>query len=314
MTWNDIVWKGAVSYTQGRWGHVPKYITFHHIVGTMESAASIFANPAAQRSTHFAVGARGAWQFVDTDDTAWGNTNWDSNLESISIEHEGDWRFGYTNPGCLEQSAQLVALLRKTHPTIIGFNRHRQVAQTATVCPGDLPCEDIWNRATQILEAESRPTPPPVAPPITNPVNIQVTDVQNKTVVANKDLNLWDLNFNTWGEAKAVKTIPKGTLIEVSATAKHPLGGLYYLTEYSFSKGIMNGINSVDVDEVGAPVIPPEPPKPEVPPVEPPKPPEPPKPTKDEEQDARLSSLETAVKALQELLNKVISWITSWRQ
>jgi len=71
------------------------------------------------------------------------------------------------------------------------------------------------------------------------------------------------------------KTLPKGTEIEVSATAKHPLGGIYYLSEYSFSKGIMNGINSVDVDEISVkpvdpvvvPPVVPEPPKPVEPPV-----------------------------------------------
>ena len=149
MTWNDITWKGSPNFTSGRQGLQPRFITFHHIVGTMESAASRFANASQQVSTHFAVGERGAWQFVDTDNTAWGNGNWNSNLESISIEHEGDWRFGYYNAGCLEQSAQLVALLRQTHPSIIGFQRHRDVVGTA--CPGDLPCEAIWNRATEIL-------------------------------------------------------------------------------------------------------------------------------------------------------------------
>jgi len=38
MTWNDIVWKGSPNYTQGRQGLAPRFITFHHIVGTMESS------------------------------------------------------------------------------------------------------------------------------------------------------------------------------------------------------------------------------------------------------------------------------------
>ncbi len=60
MTWKDVVWKGAAStnFTVGRQGKVPKYITFHHIVGTMESCASAWANPARGGSSHFAVGAR----------------------------------------------------------------------------------------------------------------------------------------------------------------------------------------------------------------------------------------------------------------
>ena len=98
-----------------------------------------------------------------------------------------------------------------------------------------------------------------------------MTDIQNRKIVLNKDANLWDLNFNTWAEAKAVKTLPKGTEIEVSATAKHKLGGLYYMTEYSFSKGIMNGFNSADCSEINVPPeVTPEPPKPDIPPVVPP--------------------------------------------
>jgi hypothetical protein len=305
MTWNDIIWKGAseANFTYGRQGKSPKYITFHHAVGSMESVAQAWANPARQGSSHFAVGARGAWQFVDTDNTAWCNGNWQSNLESISIEHEGDWRFGYYNEGCIQKSAELVALLRKTHPTIVGFNRHRQVSLTGTVCPGDLPVEVIWDRATAILEAENRPAPSPVPAPVTNPVDIQVTDIQNRMVVANKDLNLWDLNFKTWGDAKSLKIIPKGTLIEVSATAKHPLGGIYYLTEYSFSKGIMNGINSVDVSEVNQPPIAPEPPKPEVPPVTPPVEPTPEAPLPEDGQTA-TSWLTAVLNWVKQVLSK----------
>ena len=303
MTWNDITWKGSPNFTQGRQGKAPRFITFHHIVGSMESAASRFANASQQVSTHFAVGERGVWQFVDTDNTAWGNGNWNSNLESISIEHEGDWRFGYYNAGCLEQSAQLVALLRQTHPSIIGFQRHRDVVGTA--CPGDLPCEAIWNRATEILNPP-KPVPAP-APPVPS---LQITDVQNKIVVTNKDANLWNLDFTSWGQAQSVKVIPKGTEVEISATAKHPLGGTYYLSEYSYSKGIRNGINIADCTDKVVVVPPVVPPTIQEPPVVPEKPVS----DKDKEQDERISKLETAVKALQELVNKIIEWITSFKK
>lgn len=298
MTWNDIIWKGSPNFTVGRQGKQPRFITFHHIVGSMESAAASFANPSRQVSTHFAVGARGAWQFVDTDHTAWGNGNWNSNLECISIEHEGDWRFGYTNAQCLENSAQLVALLRKTHPTIVGFNRHRDVVPTA--CPGDLPCEAIWNRSNEILNPP-KPVPAP-APPVPNLV---ITDITNRVVITNKDANLWNLDFTTWDSAQAVKTIPKGTEVEISAVARHPLGGSYYMTEYSYSKGIRNGINVQDCSEK------PEPPVPPVPP-EPPKP-EPAKPTDyDKEQDDKISAIQQQLDALKALIDKIISWITSF--
>ena len=304
MNWNTITWKGSPNYTVGRQGKQPRFITFHHIVGTMESAATRFANASQQVSTHFAVGSKGFWQFVDTDNTAWGNGNWNSNLESISIEHEGDWRFGFYNEDTINKSAQLVAFLRKEHPSIVGFQRHRDVYSTA--CPGDLPCEEIWNRATAILNPP-KPTPAP-APPVPA---LQITDIQNRIVVAKKNTNLWNLDFTTWAGAKAVKEIPKGTEIEVSAIAVHPLGGRYYMSEYSFSKGIRNGINVVDCEEK---VVPPEPPKPEPPtPPEPPKP-EPAKPTDyDKEQDEKISAIQKQLDALKALIDKIIAWITSWK-
>ena len=54
---------------------------------------------------------------------------------------------------------------------------------------------------------------------------------------------------------------------------------------------------------------------PVVPPVipEPPVVPEKPISDTDKEQNERIGKLETAVKALQDLLNKIISWITSWK-
>lgn len=252
ISWKDITWKGAPSgnYTEGR-PAAPRFITMHHVVGSMESVNNKVQNT-YQYSCHFTVGERGIWQFVDTDNISYCNANWASNQESITIEHEGDWRNGYRNEGCIENSAQLIALIRKTHPSIIGFQRHNQVAQTA--CPCDLPCEEIWNRSTQILNPPA-PVPAP-APPATS---IQITDIQNRVVLLNKDANLWDLNFNTWAEAKSVKVIPKGTEVEISAIAKHPLGGSYYMTEYSFSKGIKNGINVADCEEKPVPpvVVPP---------------------------------------------------------
>ena len=308
-SWDQIEWKGAdpSNYTVGRYGTPVRYITFHHAVGSMESVANAWANPGRNGSSHFVVGERGAWQFVDTDDTAWCNGNWNSNLECISIEHEGDWRFGYYNAGCIEESAQLIAWLRQTHPSIIGYNIHRDVSLSPTVCPGDLTYAQIWNRSSEILNPTPIPTPEPVVPAPTPVAGVQITDIANRTVVTNKDCNLWDLSFTKWDEAKSVKTIPKGTQIEVSATAKHGLGGIYYLSEYSYSKGIMNGINSADVDEIAVkPVDPPVVVDPPTPTPEPEKPVEPPtvpeNPNLDEENNTLLKQILAIVT---EILNKI---------
>lgn len=92
-------------------------------------------------------------------------------------------------------------------------------------------------------------------------------DIVNKLVITNKETSLWDLGFSSFVNAKSIKVFPKGTVLEVSALVDHPLGGRYYLTEYSFSKGIMNGINIADVANYTAPVV--VTPVPEPTPVEP---------------------------------------------
>lgn len=261
----SIQWVSAAStnYTVGR-NRPIRYITFHHVVGSDDSAISKFKTVGVKVSAHFVVGDTKITQMVDLNNTAYCNGNWDSNNECITIEHEGDWRNGYRNQAVIDNSARLVAWLRTVYPGI-GFNRHRDVKSTA--CPADLPVEEIWNKATQLMKP---PTPPPA--PVPPAPTLNVTDVKNKIVILNKDTNLWDLSFTSWATAKSVKTLGKGTEVEVSATARHPLGGTYYLTEYSYSKGIMNGINIVDCTDkviVVPPVVPPKPPVVE-PPVVPP--------------------------------------------
>ena len=80
-----------------------------------------------------------------------------------------------------------------------------------------------------------------------------------------------ELNFTSWGTAQSVKVIPKGTEVEISATTKHPLGGTYYLSEYSYSKESETVINIADCRQSGscAPVVPPVIPEPPVVPEKP---------------------------------------------
>jgi hypothetical protein len=257
----------AASYTLGRNGNPVRHITFHHVVGSAASAISKFRNPASQVSSHFIVGANGITCMVDTDNTAWCNGNWQSNLESVTIEHEGIWLNGFRDENVINNSAQLVAWLRSLYPDATP-TRHRDVSSSPTACPGELPVEEIWNKATALLN------PAPVPPPVPPAFNLQITDIQNRFVITKKDADVWDLTFTKWSDAKSVKVLQAGTKLEVSATAIHPLGGTYYLTEYSYSKGIKNGINSKDVTDVTIPTPPPvEPPTPPTPPVEPPVPP-----------------------------------------
>ncbi len=65
-----------------------KFIIIHVEEGTETGTDAWFHNPAAQVSAHFGVAKTGhVQQFVDTDDTAWAEGQW--NFLGISVEHEG---------------------------------------------------------------------------------------------------------------------------------------------------------------------------------------------------------------------------------
>ncbi len=105
-----------------------------------------------------------------------------------------------------------------------------------------------------------------------------------------------------------MKPLAAETIVEVSATAKHPLGSTYYLSEYSYSRGVGNGINVKDCVDYVDVIAPPkdtsvvQPPKDapinEAPVITPtPTPVEIPL-TKDQEQDKRLGLIESFLKSI----------------
>jgi hypothetical protein len=186
----------------------------------------------------------------------------------------------------------------------------------ATECPGTIDLNRLRAEANKWKAGQYDQAAPPVVvtePPKT--ANLEITDITNKKVRLIRDANLWDLHFTSYAQAQAIKSLPKGTEIEVSATAKHQLGSTYYLSEYSFQRGIGNGINIRDTEDVGEPAThidePPvvTPPKEVEIPVPLPTPPEPPveeaKPTPvDEEQNDRLSAIEAFINAIKAFFSK----------
>lgn len=301
---NELDIQLSPNYSPGRQGCGVENITFHHCVGSAASAVSKFASSASQTSSHFVVAPDKVYCCVDTDNTAWTNGNWDSNIRSVTIEHEGNWQWGFRDEGVIEQSARLVAWLRVLYPNA-SPNRHRDVASTACCC--DLPVEEIWDRASNILN----PVAPPPAPiPVPPPANqIKLTDINNQTLTTNKKTNLYDLN--TLG---VVKAVDKGVNVLISATATVN-GELYYLTEYSYSKGINNGFKAADFkvepepipvppNIVVLPVEPPAAPPPVYNPTTPPKPVEPPV-------NAPTSNLWDSI---MQLFGVVVDWLKTWHK
>ena len=284
------------NYTPGRQGRGVNFIAFHHVVGSAQSALNRFSQPGVQVSAHFVVAPDKVYVCVNTDDTSYAMGNWEYNLQSVTIEHEGDWRGDVAGAEqILQNSARLVAWLRTLYPNAVPI-RHRDVYPTA--CPANLPVENIWDRASDILY----PRPPVVVPPPVTPApSIVLTDIANQTLTANKKSDLIDLN-----NGSVVKSIDKGTQVLVSATAVVN-GVTYYLTEYSFSKGINNGFKADDFKADPVPVEPPKDVEVIVTPVEPEKPVEPP-------QNAPEEVKVTLYDVLKVLVEKIIDWLKQWRR
>lgn len=140
MTWIPIP---SSNYTAGRQGKKIDRIVLHWIVGTVASADAVFKNPAKQVSAHYAISGTTAHQYVKEEDTAYHAGNWDMNLRSVGIEHEGGPTLPITE-GTYKASAKLVSDIAKRHGIpldrthVIG---HKEVK--ATQCPGTLDIDRV---------------------------------------------------------------------------------------------------------------------------------------------------------------------------
>ncbi len=88
-------------------------IVIHDTEGSYSGSVSWFQNPAAQASAHYVIRSSDGeiTQMIQEEDVAWHAGDWNTNLHSIGIEHEGyesDPATWYTD-AMYEQSAKLVA-------------------------------------------------------------------------------------------------------------------------------------------------------------------------------------------------------------
>lgn len=262
----NIVWRGAHpnNFTVGRQGvNRDGRNTFHHVVGSAESAVLVFNNPNRQASSHFVIteSPNTIFQCVRIEDTAWCDGNWDSNLRTISMEHHGDWRFGYNNPQVLENSAKLVAWLIENYG-VNRYIRHRDVSRSPTVCPGDLPVEAIWNRAHEIIRQHQAP------PPDTRPEWLKNRgEVPGKMVYA-QTAGIFVYNLNDGKSPLDSRRFNLNQNFEVKGQTKVD-GKEFWITRSSFDLNIASGLLKSEVAD--APYVPPvpqpipEPPKPTTP-------------------------------------------------
>ena len=131
------------NYTKGRSGRKIEAITIHHMAGrlTAEQCGRIFQAKGRYGSSHYGVGYDGSIaNYVDEEDTAWTNSNWDSNCKSITIEISDNDNSWYVNDITLNAVIKLVADIAKRRglgTLVPGKNLTWHSMFTNTTCPGD---------------------------------------------------------------------------------------------------------------------------------------------------------------------------------
>lgn len=152
------------NYTIGRSGRKIEAITIHHMAGrlTAEACGRIFQQIGRYGSSHYGIGYDGKIaQYVDEKDTAWTNSNWDSNCKSVTIETSDNNNSWYVNDTTLNSLIKLVADIAKRNKLgklVPGKNLTWHSMFTNTTCPGDYlrsKMNYIADEANKINESSS---------------------------------------------------------------------------------------------------------------------------------------------------------------
>ena len=158
------------NYTTGRQKKI-RCITIHHVAGklTARQCGAIFQTVGRRGSSHYGIGYNGeiAW-YVDENDTAWTNSNWDSNCESITIETANDENGGnwHVSEASINSLIRLVADIAKRNnlgTLVKGQNVTWHSMFANTNCPGPYlmsQFDRIIAEANRINQGGS-PTPAP---------------------------------------------------------------------------------------------------------------------------------------------------------
>ena len=133
------------NFTYGRSGRSIEAITIHHMAGvlTAEQCGAIFQTVGRYGSSHYGIGNDGKIaSYVDEENTAWTNSNWDSNCKSVTIETSNSQTGGTwpVSDNALNSLIRLVADIAKRNnlgTLVPGKNLTWHSMFTNTTCPGD---------------------------------------------------------------------------------------------------------------------------------------------------------------------------------
>lgn len=296
-------------------------ITIHHTAGvvSVETLGNIFVPESRQASSNYGIGSDGRIaMFVEEKNRSWCSSNSANDNRAVTIEVSnsstgGNWPISdYVLSRLIELCVDIckrndIKRLNYTGDTNGNLTMHRWFANTS--CPGDYLASKFPYIAEEVNKKLEK-------------IEFNVEKIERKSVKLKCDANLWNLNFHTYNEAKSVKQFKTGDVINnIVAVVSHPIGSKYYLTEYSYNNGIMNGFNVADCDDIEESIIISEPeptPEPELTPEPEPTPKPEPTPTPDSEPNQTTKSpqienednlLIKIVKLIIELVKKVLNKI-----
>lgn len=241
------------NYTKGRDGRSIEAITIHHMAGrlTAEQCGRIFQAKGRYGSSHYGVGYDGSIaNYVDEEDTAWTNSNWDSNCKSVTIEISDNDNSWYVNDITLNAVIKLVADIAKRRglgTLLPGKNLTWHSMFTSTTCPGD-----YLRSKMQYIADEANKINCGSSVPVSNVVNVYYRVKTQKHGWLNEVKNLED--YAGWENSPitglAIK-VDKGSI----KYRVHIKGGnwLPYVTGYDINDYISgwagDGVNAIDCVE-----------------------------------------------------------------
>ena len=161
----DITWVGSPNHFNGRDGARVTHITLHVMAGYLAGTDSVFNNPGLQTSATYGIGGNGEiHQYVDEKNGPWSDANYNSNMTTISIEHQGGLDFIPCTRACLDASAALCADISRRYNlgklwhdgTRGNVWLHREIpgsdhATCPDIAPNGVNVDYVINKANQLL-------------------------------------------------------------------------------------------------------------------------------------------------------------------
>lgn len=164
------------NYTQGRPNGGITKITVHHMAGVLsaERCGQIFQNPNRHGSSHYGIGLEGEIAvYVEEENTAWTDSDWESNIHSVTIENSnnqngGNWSVSDATFDSLVKLCADIAKRNGLGKLEVGKNLTWHSMYASTSCPGDYlrsKMQELADKANAINGGEPSPAPTPQPTP-----------------------------------------------------------------------------------------------------------------------------------------------------